>query len=97
MDSQPHQEDGSNRQIADQRNWFAKLFKVKPVTRYLCFTISKREARRAIFQILKGWKKYGIKDIQVDKKRNMVFAKVGPKNCKSQLISIVRTKCLTCL
>jgi len=32
--------------------------------------------------ILKEWRRHGIKDIQVDKKRNIVFGKVDTKNSK---------------
>ncbi|KUJ23507.1 Pkinase-domain-containing protein [Mollisia scopiformis] len=73
-------EDAGTRQIAPQRNWLAKLFHVKPAARYLCFSVSQRTARKEIVIVFRDWKKYGMRDIQVDKRRNVVFAKVGPKN-----------------
>ncbi|KAF8859414.1 Pkinase-domain-containing protein [Acephala macrosclerotiorum] len=76
----PNGEDAGARQIAPQRNWLAKLFNVKPAARYLCFSVSQRRARKEIVIIFRDWKKYGMRDIQVDKARNIVFAKVGPKN-----------------
>jgi hypothetical protein len=70
------------RQIEPQQNWLARLFHVKPVTKYICFSVSKRRARQEIASLLKEWRKYGARDIVVDKQRNIVFGKVGPKNCK---------------
>ncbi|KAL3422326.1 CAMK CAMKL gin4 protein kinase [Phlyctema vagabunda] len=73
-------EDTRARRIEPQQNWLAKLFNVKPAARFICFSIAKRRARQEIVTILKGWKTYGIRDIQVDKEKNIVFGKVGPKN-----------------
>lgn len=75
-------EDRKPRQIEPQRNWLAKLFNVKPATKYICFSISKRKALQAIGGILKEWKRYGIRNVQVDKERNIVFARVAARNCK---------------
>ncbi|KAH8684631.1 hypothetical protein BGZ60DRAFT_548313 [Tricladium varicosporioides] len=75
-----HPEDPRGRQIEPQQNWLAKLFKVKPNARFICFSVSKRRARQEITTILREWKRYGIKDIQIDKQRNIVFGKVGAKN-----------------
>ncbi len=70
------------RQIAPQQNWLAKLFKVKPVSRYLCFCVTKRRARQEIGRVLKEWKRYGLEDVQIDKDRNIVFGRVALGNCK---------------
>jgi serine/threonine-protein kinase HSL1 (negative regulator of Swe1 kinase) len=70
------------RHIEPQRNWLAKLFNVKPVAKLFCFSISKQKARQEIVNILKDWKQYGIRDIQVDRERNIVFGRVATKNCK---------------
>ena len=74
--------DAAKRQIEPQQNWFAKLFNVKPAFKVICFTVSSRRARREIVSILKDWKRYGIKDLQVDKMGNRVFGKVAAKNCQ---------------
>ena len=77
-------EDARARQIEPQQNWLAKLFHVKPVATFVCFSVSKRRARQEITTILKEWKRYGIRDIQVDKERNVVFGRVAAKNCRFQ-------------
>ncbi|KAI3327030.1 hypothetical protein HD806DRAFT_520035 [Xylariaceae sp. AK1471] len=68
------------RNIEPQQNWLARLFRVKPATKHLCFSISRRHARQEMVILLKEWRKYGIRDVQVDKERNIVFARVGQKN-----------------
>ncbi|QSZ36604.1 hypothetical protein DSL72_006484 [Monilinia vaccinii-corymbosi] len=74
------QQDSRARQIEPQQNWLAKLFHVKPASKFICFSVSKRAARLEIAKVLKDWKRYGIKDVQVDKQRNIVFGKVGKEN-----------------
>ena len=74
----------AKRNIEVQQNWLARLFRVKPATRYLCFTISRRQARQEIAILLREWRKYGIRDVQVDKGRNIIFARVSKNNCKSR-------------
>jgi serine/threonine-protein kinase HSL1 (negative regulator of Swe1 kinase) len=78
-----NQDDPRARQIEPQRNWLAKLFNVKPASKFICFSVSKRRARQEITTILKDWKRYGIRDVQVDKERNIVFGKVAAQNCRS--------------
>ncbi|KAH8811491.1 hypothetical protein F5884DRAFT_843141 [Xylogone sp. PMI_703] len=68
------------RQIEPRQSWIARLFNVKPACGYICMTLPKRQARREITQILRDWRQYGVRDIQVDKERNIVFGKVGAKN-----------------
>lgn len=41
---------------------------------------SKRRARQEIASIFREWKKYGLKDVVVDKRRNIIFGRVDAKN-----------------
>ncbi|KAL2263139.1 hypothetical protein VTK26DRAFT_8037 [Humicola hyalothermophila] len=68
------------RKIEVQQNWLARLFRVKPAMRHLCFNIPKRRARQEAAILLREWRKYGIRDVEVDKERNIIFARVGAKN-----------------
>ncbi|KAL2133332.1 hypothetical protein VTI74DRAFT_2527 [Chaetomium olivicolor] len=72
--------DGGIRKIEVQQNWLARLFRVKPAMRHLCFTMLKRRARQEVAILLREWRKYGIRDVEVDKERNIIFARVGAKN-----------------
>ena len=70
------------RHIEVKQNWLARLFRVKPATSYICMTMSRKRARQEVAILLREWRKYGIRGVQVDKQRNIVFARVGPRNCK---------------
>ncbi|KAK0125028.1 hypothetical protein ONS96_008894 [Cadophora gregata f. sp. sojae] len=72
--------DAKARQVVPQQSWLAKLFHVKAASGFLCFTLSQRRTRREITFLLKDWKRYGIRDVQVNKERNIVFARVGAQN-----------------
>ncbi|PTB43990.1 hypothetical protein M441DRAFT_44106 [Trichoderma asperellum CBS 433.97] len=73
----------SSRNIEVKQNWLTRLFRVKPATSYICMTLSRKRARQEVAILLREWRKrrYGIKGIQVDKERNIVFARVAAKNC----------------
>ncbi|GAP87241.2 putative serine threonine protein kinase [Rosellinia necatrix] len=79
----------ATRNIEPQQNWLARLFRVKPATRYLCFIISRHRARQETAILLREWRKYGIRDVEVDKERNIVFARLGQPNCKSSPVGSV--------
>lgn len=78
-DSEHH--DASTRKIEPRQNWLARLFRVKPSMKHLCLQISCRRARQEVTILLREWRKWGMRDIEVDKERNIVFARVGKKNC----------------
>ena len=86
-------DDPRARQIAPQQTWLAKIFHVKPVSRYICFSVNRRRARQEITTVLREWRRYGIRDVEVDKERNIVFGKVATKNCKyvSSLMVVLLT------
>ncbi|KAH7158111.1 hypothetical protein B0J13DRAFT_650909 [Dactylonectria estremocensis] len=68
------------RNIEVKQSWLARLFRVKPATSHICMAISRRRARQELAILLREWRKYGIRGIQVDKQRNIVFARVGANN-----------------
>ncbi|OLN97238.1 putative serine/threonine-protein kinase HSL1 [Colletotrichum chlorophyti] len=75
-----NESDRGVRTIEVHQNWLARLFGVKPATSYLCLVISRKRARQEIAILLKDWRRYGMRDIQVEKERNIVFARVGAEN-----------------
>ncbi|KZL78958.1 serine threonine protein kinase [Colletotrichum incanum] len=72
--------DRGTRTIEVHQNWLARLFGVKPATRHVCLVMSRKRARQELVILLKDWRRYGMGDIQVDKERNIVFARVGAEN-----------------
>jgi hypothetical protein len=80
----------SSRNIEVKQNWLTRLFRVKPATSYICMTLSRKRARQEVAILLREWRKrkYGIKGIQVDRERNIVFARVGAKNCELHALQL---------
>ncbi|EGX94859.1 serine/threonine protein kinase (Kcc4), putative [Cordyceps militaris CM01] len=73
-------ESGTQRSIEIKQNWLTRLFRVKPATSYVCMNLSRRKARQEVALLLREWRRYGIRDMQVDKQRNIIFARVAAKN-----------------
>ncbi|KAI9670871.1 MAG: hypothetical protein M1817_003756 [Caeruleum heppii] len=72
--------DAHLRSIQPQQNWLARILHIKPASRVLCFNISRPRARREMASILRAWKKYGLRDVMVDKYRNLIFGRVDARN-----------------
>lgn len=68
------------------QNWFARFLRIKPAVSVVCFQISKVRARKEIGNLLREWRKYGMKDIVVDKAAGRIWARVGDKNCKPAIL-----------
>ncbi|KAI9701221.1 MAG: hypothetical protein M1836_001890 [Candelina mexicana] len=62
------------------QNWLARFLHIKPASKLLCFCITKRQARREVAAILRDWKRYGMRDVSVDKDKNIVFGRVDQMN-----------------
>ncbi|KAI9788844.1 MAG: hypothetical protein M1816_006508 [Peltula sp. TS41687] len=63
-----------------QRNWLARILHIKPASQIFCFTTSKVRARREVASVLRDWRRYGLKDIMVNKQRNMISGRVDVQN-----------------
>ena len=68
------------RSIAVEQSWLARLFRVKPATSHICTVLSRKRARGEIARLLRDWRPHGIRDVEVDKARNLIFARVGDVN-----------------
>ena len=65
-----------------QRNWLERFFNIKPAAQAMCFRVKRQLVRKELVKLLRGWYEYGIRDVLVDKERNLVFARVAAENCK---------------
>lgn len=65
------------------QNWLQKFLRIKPAVTVLPFQVSRIRARKEMVSLLKEWRRYGMRDIVVDKVAGRVWARVGEKNCKS--------------
>ena len=62
------------------QNWLLRFLHIKPATKVLCFQVSKFKARKEIVSLLREWRKYGMRDVVVDKVAGRVWARVAEKN-----------------
>lgn len=70
------------RQIQPQhQNWLARFLRIKPAESILCFQISRIRARKEITGVFREWRKYGMRDIAIDKAAGRIWARVAEKNC----------------
>ncbi|KZF20931.1 Pkinase-domain-containing protein [Xylona heveae TC161] len=73
-------EDVHFRSAQPQQSWFMRLFHIKPATALMCFATTKTKARREVATVLRGWRKYGLRDVAVDAQRSLVFGRVDQNN-----------------
>ena len=73
--------ESTTRSIQPQhQNWLLRFLHIKPATKVLCFQVSKVRARQEIVSLLREWRKYGMRDVVVDKAASRVWARVAEKN-----------------
>ena len=69
------------RAIQPHQNWLARFLRIKPAVAVMGFQVSKVKARKEVAIVLREWRKYGMRDIVVDKVAARVWARVDVKNC----------------
>jgi len=69
------------------QNWFAKFLHLKPATNFVVMQASKAHSRREIVKILREWRKFGIRDVAVEKRPagDIIRARVDAINCEYHL------------
>ena len=73
--------------VPQPQNWLARFLRIKPATRVMCFQISKVRARKEVAGVFRDWRKYGMRDIVVDKTTGRIWARVDVKNCMCHIRS----------
>ncbi len=63
------------------QNWLARFLRIKPAVDVMCFQVSKVKARKEVANVFREWRKYGMRDIVVDKAAGRIWARVDVKNC----------------
>lgn len=66
------------------QNWLAKLLHLKPATSFVVVSVSKAYVRKEVVKILREWRKFGIRDLEVEKRStgDIVRARVDAANCE---------------
>ena len=74
--------------IPQPQNWLARFLRIKPAISVVCFQVSKVRARKEVAGVFREWRKYGMRDIVVDKTAGRIWARVDVKNCKYHVLSL---------
>ncbi len=67
--------------VPQPQNWLARFLRIKPAVSVMCFQVSKVRARKEVAGVFREWRKYGMRDIVVDKMAGRIWARVDVKNC----------------
>ncbi|KAK1758555.1 kinase-like domain-containing protein [Echria macrotheca] len=73
-------QDGGYRKIEVHQNWLFRLLRVKPAQRHICFAIPRHRSRQELAIQLRQWRRFGIRDVEVDKERSIVWARLDESN-----------------
>ncbi|MCJ1435618.1 hypothetical protein MMC27_004992 [Xylographa pallens] len=65
------------------QNWLARFLHIKPASKVFAFQVTSIKARKDIADILRDWKRYGIRDVVVDKVAGRLWARVAEENLLS--------------
>lgn len=76
------------REIQPHQNWLARFLRIKPAVSILCFHTSRIRARKEITAVFREWRKYGMKDIVIDKAAGRIWGRVAVKNCKGPRLDV---------
>lgn len=67
--------------VPQPQNWLARFLRIKPAVHVMCFQVSSVRARKEVAGVFREWRKYGMRDIVVDKAAGRIWARVDVKNC----------------
>lgn len=67
--------------VPQPQNWLARFLRIKPAVDVMCFQVPKVRARKEVAGVFREWRKYGMRDIVVDKAAGRIWARVDVKNC----------------
>ena len=77
---QPNRERSLSRPPPPTYNFFTRLLHVKPATHVLALMVSRDRALTEIRSIWRDWRRYGTRDIGIDRNKGLVWASVDENN-----------------
>ena len=58
------------------QNWLARFLNIRPASKILCFDCGRGRTRQELVRLLRKWKDLGIRDVLLDRERNLIFARL---------------------
>ncbi|KAJ4319904.1 serine/threonine-protein kinase gin4 [Neodidymelliopsis sp. IMI 364377] len=65
-----------------QKNWLSRFLHIKPATKTLCFQIGRGKVRQDLVRLLRDWQRFGVRDVDFDRKSNVITARIDKVNRK---------------
>lgn len=66
--------------VYEPYNWFARLLQVKPASMTLVFEASRIHVIKEVRSILRDWKRFGVREIVIDKHEGRIWASLNADN-----------------
>lgn len=66
--------------IEVQQSWLSRILHIKPASKILCFRIPRGKLRAELARLLRAWAQYGVRDVSLDRNRNVLTARVDKLN-----------------
>jgi len=75
-----HPTDLEPRDLGIQRSWLSRFLKIKPATTTICFQAGRGLVRHKLMRLLRSAKAVGMRDVELDRERNLIFASLDANN-----------------
>ena len=72
------------------QNWFLRFWQIRPASRTVVFAIPRQLAIRQVYEVMKGWRQFGLTDLNIDRKAFRLSARVHEHNSTYPLPHILR-------
>lgn len=71
-----------SRDLGVQRSWLTRFLHIKPASRIMCFETGRGRVRTELVRLLRNWRSYGLRDIVLDREKNLIFGRLAAENCE---------------
>lgn len=74
-----------SRDLGVQRSWLTRFLHIKPASKILCFDTGRGRVRTELVRLLRNWRLYGLRDVVLDREKNLIFGRLASENCEHPL------------
>lgn len=75
-----HPTDLEPRDLGVQRSWLSRFLNIKPATSTICFQAGRGVVRHKLMRLLRASGAVGMRDVELDRERNLIFARLDSNN-----------------
>ena len=82
------QQRNDGRDLGVRRSWFTRFLHIKPASRIMCFDAGRGKVRSELVRLLRNWRMYGLRDVVLDREKNLIFGRLAADNREYPLLHI---------